>query len=485
MKKLVFLISLSVISTFAFAQGCNFKYGANEADSLKCLEEVSSFRIFYNNKNYADAHTPWQYVVNNCPCAWDGVYTYAQTMFDNLIKAEKDSAAREALIDELLKSYQFRHTYFPNKYTEGNGIGFVAFNTTRYRLQSYLSKRDFDKVEEVHNLFVQSVELEKENTQPTIWDAYFTVAIAMTQIKKDTNYVIDAYERATDYIDVSITNAYVKYEKNLPNFDNLDTAFAKGLIDKMEYDKRMRTLSADTARQMKLVANYRKTLSNIEGKFQPYAPCNVLEAVYAKKIENNRNNMKELKKMVLTMSKGNCITSPVFKEALQIVHLAEPGAQSAYLMGNLSLRSNEVDAAIDYFNQAISLFETQEQKVDCYYMLALAYQLQNKYSEARTAANHAIRIRPNCGKAYILIGDLYASSGNRCGGDDFLPRSYNWAAADKYAKAAAVDPSCADEAGAKRAKLSFPSSQDLFVRGLQKGQSFHVGCWIQETTTVR
>ena len=236
---------------------------------------------------------------------------------------------------------------------------------------------------------------------------------------------------------------------------------------------------------LKLVSNYRKTLSNIEGKFQPYAPCNVLEAVYAKKIDQNRNNIKALKKMVLTMSKGGCITSPTFKEALEIVHNAEPGAQSAYLMGNLSLRNNETDKAIEYFNEAIELFETQEQKVDCYYMLGLAYQLDQKYSEARSAALQAIKIHPNCGKAYILIGDLYASSGNRCGGDDFLPRAYNWAAADKYAKAAAVDPSCAETANAKRAKLAFPTKQDRFVRGINDGQSYHVGCWIQETTTVR
>ncbi len=485
MKKLFFVSLLCFMTSLAFSQGCNFKYGATEEDSLKCLEEVNSFRIFYNNKQYSDALTPWHYVVNNCPCAWDGVYTYAQTMFDNLIKAETDSAKREALIDDLVNSYKVRHQYFPNKFTEGNGLGFMAFNNARYRMKDYAATRNYTAIEDIYNMFVRSVDMEKENTQPNIWDSYFKLAETMTQIKKDTTIIIEAYERATDYIDVAIVNAYVKYEKQLPNFENLDSAFAKGQIDKMEYDKRFNQLSADTARQMKFVSNYRKTLSNIEGKFQPYAPCNVLEQVYTKKFDQNKNNMKALKKMVLTMSKGNCITSPVFKDALELVHAAEPGAQSAYLMGNLSLRNGETAKAIDYFNEAISLYETQEQKVDCYYMLGLAYQLEQKYSEARNAALQAIKIHPNCGKAYILIGDLYASSGNRCGGDDFLPRCYNWAAADKYAKAAAVDPSCAETANAKRAKLAFPSKQDRFVRGLQDGQSFHVGCWIQENTTIR
>ena len=489
MKKLFFVSLLCLMTSLAFSQGCNFKYGATEEDSVKCLEELSSFRIFYNNKQYADALTPWHYVIENCPCAWDGIYTNAQTMFDNLIKNEKDSAKKEALIDDLINSYKNRHLYFPNKFTEGNGLGFMAFNAARYRMSEYakLYKQtgNYDAIEDVYNLFVRSVELEKEKTQPNIWDSYFKVAETMTLIKRDTTIIIEAYERATDYIDVAIVNAFVKYEKQLPNFVNLDSAYKIGQIDKMEYDKRFKQLSADTARQMKLVSNYRKTLNNIENKFQPYAPCNVLEQVYAKKFEQNKNNIKALKKMVLTMSKGGCITSPIFKEILELVHAADPSAQSAYLMGNLSLKNGETDKAIEYFNEAISLFEIQEQKVDCYYMLGLAYQLQQKYTEARSAALQAIKIHPNCGKAYILIGDLYAASGNRCGGDDFLPRCYNWAAADKYAKAAAVDPSCAEKANEKRAKLAFPTQQDLFVRGLQKGQSFHVGCWIQETTTIR
>ena len=485
MKKLFFVSLLCFMTSMAFSQGCNFKYGATEEDSLRCLEEINSFRIFFNNKQYADALTSWDYVINNCPCAWDGIYTNAQTMFDNLIKDEKDSVKREVLIDKLIDSYKNRHIYFPQKFTEGNGLGYIALNTARYRMQNYAKNKNFEAIEEVYNWFVRSIDMEQEKTLPNTWDNYFKIAENMTIIKKDTNIIIEAYERATDYIDISITNAFIKYEKQLPNFSNLDSAYADGRIDKMEYDKRFKQLSSDTSRQMKLVSNYRKTLSNIEGKFQPYAPCNVLEQVYAKKFDQNKNNIKTLKKMVLTMSKGNCITSPVFKDALELVHSAEPGAQSAYLMGNLSLRNGETEKAIEYFNEAISLYETQEQKVDCYYMLGLAYQLEQKYSEARNAALQAIKIHPNCGKAYILIGDLYATSGNRCGGDDFLPRCYNWAAADKYAKAAAVDPSCAETANAKRAKLAFPTKQDRFVRGLQDGQSFHVGCWIQENTTVR
>ena len=86
MKKLFFVSLLCFMTSLVFSQGCSFKYGATEEDSLRCLEEINSFRIFFNNKQYADALTSWDYVINNCPCAWDGIYTNAQTMFDNRIK---------------------------------------------------------------------------------------------------------------------------------------------------------------------------------------------------------------------------------------------------------------------------------------------------------------------------------------------------------------------------------------------------------------
>ena len=44
MKKILAVIVLVIGGSFAFAQKpCSFKYGANEADSLKCLEQITNF----------------------------------------------------------------------------------------------------------------------------------------------------------------------------------------------------------------------------------------------------------------------------------------------------------------------------------------------------------------------------------------------------------------------------------------------------------
>ena len=483
MKKILAVIVLVFGGSFAFAQKpCSFKYGANEADSLKCLEQITNFRTFYNAKNYNDAYESWQYVIQNCPCSWDGIYTNAQTLFQNLIKDEKDSARREVLIDSLMYTFDVRSTYFPEKFTVGSGLGFKAYNTMRYRKSQY---------EQAYTWFVQSVEMEKENTQPAIWDTYFQLAENMTKAKKDTSIVVEAYERATDYLDLSILNATKAYEQSADALEALNAQLEKGEIDRMAYDKQAKKLTADTTRQAKLIVNYRKTLVKINNAVTPYASCEVLDMLYTKKFEDIKNDLAAVSKMVNTMFKGNCTDSPVFLEGLSILHKASPNRNTAYMMGNLTFKNytksqsaEDIAATIDYFKEAVKLSETHEQQADANYMLALAYRMKGSFSESRSAAYDALKARPNMGKAYILIGDLYANSGGRCG-DEQVPGAYAWAAADKYAKAASVDPSCADEANSKRAKLRFPSKEELFKRGINSGSSYHVGCWIQENTTVR
>ncbi len=490
MKKLLIATLLLLSGSFLFAQNsnCPFKYGATEEDSLKSLEQITNFNMFYKSKNYVDAYEAWRYLVANSPCCWDGIYTNAQNMFNGLIKDEKDSLKREHLIDTLLYSYDIRNLYFPEKFSKGYCLGFKAYNMLLYRVKSM----DFDQIKDLNNMFIQSVEMEKEETQPIIWDKYFQLSEKITKASKDTSVVIEAYGRATDYLDVSINNSLVKYENQVATIDSLYDLYNNGKIDTNYLVELCKKPAADTARQMKYVTNYRRTLAKMEKAVTPYASCEVLEELYSAKLAENKEDLSAINKMVMTMSKGDCVSSPVFKEALEILHKANPNRNSAYWMGNLSLKSflntkdnAEIDNSIEYFKEAVALSGTNEQKADANYMLGLAYYTNGSYSEARSAALAALKHQPNMGKAYILIGDLYANSGGRCSGGDMLPLANAWAAADKYARAAAVDPSCADRANAQRAKLRFPSKEDLFKRGLSTGSSYHVGCWIQENTTVR
>ena len=481
MKKFAVLFFLAVSFFGLQAQNpCPFRYGANEADSIKCLEGITSFRVPYEQKDYSAAYSAWQSIISQCPCSWNGIFINAPTMFDALIKGTKDSLQREKYIDSLLWAVTVRHIYFPANFSEGSGLGLKANYTLQYKSKNNAT------FEKVFDWFTTSIDMEKEKTQPGIWNNFFRMAELMTKMKKDTTIIIEAYERATEYIEDAIITAYKQYERQLPNLENLDSAMKMGMITPLEYNNKLRLLQEDTARQMKLVDGFEKVLKYIEGVFTPYAPCSVLEQVYGKKLENNRDNVVALGKMVVTMSKDKeCLKSPVFQQALALFHQKRPCAQSAFQMGNFSLRNGEYDKAIEYLKEAIEMFETNEQKVMPYYLIGLAYQSKNNYSEARNAANSALKIKPNYGRAYILIGDLYSASAGICSGGDVVPYATSWVAADKYSRAAAVDSSVAEEAASRRAKLQYPSITDKHTRGLTDGTDYRVGCWIQETTKVR
>ena len=108
-------------------------------------------------------------------------------------------------------------------------------------------------------------------------------------------------------------------------------------------------------------------------------------------------------------------------------------------------------------------------------------------STSRNYARKALEINPNMGKAYIIIGDAYASSSASCTEDKLGGKSVFWAAVDKYYKAKQVDPSVAETANEKINKFSsyFPDQETAFFNGINDGTSFSVGCWIGESTTVR
>ena len=57
----------------------------------------------------------------------------------------------------------------------------------------------------------------------------------------------------------------------------------------------------------------------------------------------------------------------------------------------------------------------------------------------------------------------------------------------RFRKAKTIDPSFTDEANKwiREYEQYMPKMEDVFVRNLNKGQSFKVGCWIQESTTIR
>ena len=157
-------------------------------------------------------------------------------------------------------------------------------------------------------------------------------------------------------------------------------------------------------------------------------------------------------------------------------------ARDALENGNYSL-------AISKLNQAAE--ETDDAARKSSYLLTIGKiyygQLRN-FSQARNYARQAATADPTNGEPYMLIGNLYASSGPLCGtGTGFLSQTVTWVAIDKWQQAKRIQPDLAGKANnlINRYTKYMPSKGDVFQRGLKEGGSYTVGCWINERTTVR
>ena len=443
-KTFFLLLMIGILSTSAgFAQEeddaevpatSGPKYGT---DSITCVMNISLYREFYKQSNFKDALPHWKWVFENAPLSSQNLYIDGTKMYSARIDETKDADLREKLVDTLMMIYDQRIKYFNR---EGYVLGRKGVDFYTYRPE---------KTEQVYQIFKKSVDLSGNKSEGAVLVYYFRAIIGMVEIEKmEKVAIVDAYDQLSEIFDFNL----------------------KANADKP-----------------KALAHWENTKANIESTFEPFATCPDLVSIYEKKFAENPSDVELLKKITNILERKGCLKDELFFKATEQLHKLEPGAQSAYLMGSLNLDRNNLTKAADYMGQAADLYENSVDKVKALNILANINFNQRNYSQARANAYKILQIDPNYGKAYLLIGDLYASSASMCTDDDLGGKSVFWAAIDKYIKAKSVDSSVESDANTKISQYSkfYPAASDLFFRDMQEGNSYTVGCWINENTTVR
>ncbi len=418
------------------------KYGE---DSTQCVMNNSLYYEFYRqwkqskykSPAWKDAIKPWRWVFLNCPKSTKNIYLHGEKLVEEMIKNETDKAKKEKYIDTLMMVYEKRIQYFGN---EGYVKGKWGSDLYKYRPEAF---------EEAYGLLKSSVELEGNESNGPVLIYYFRSAEKMVKDNQlDTAVLFDIYDQTSEIIDYNIA----KYEK-------------KG--------------------DEKRVTQWENIRNNIELSIEPYATCPQIISIYSVKFNNDPENIDLLKKIAKLLDKKGCNDAPLYREVVEKLHKKEPSARTAELLGKMYIKLEDFNTAAKYLNEAINLYEDDNDKADVRYLLANVYFQLKKYSQARSECYEYLKVRPDDGKIYILIGDLYASSANDCV-DDELKVAY-WPAVDMYIKAKNVDPSVEELARTKINTFTqyFPAKEQLFFRDLNPGDSYQVGCWINVTTTVR
>ena len=407
---------------------------------------MSTYTEFYNQKNYKDAYPTWKWCFDNCDDkvaekTTKNVFIQGPTILENVI-AMREGAAREAAIDTLLLIYDKRIQLYGQ---EGTYLGSKAIMLNKYRPQNYV---------EVYEMLVRTYEVAGKSTAYGVLKLYMVVAL----------------------------NRYNKEEITKETMVNIYSAISDALAEQMEKetkdDKKAKIEDAAKAVEELFVNS-------------SAADCKSIIDVFSPKFEADPTNVELAKKIVNLLRKGNsdeCKLSDLYMRAAIVMYENEKSSAAAHAIGQAYFKRGESAKAEQYYTEAISLEEENAKKADMYYELGLLYFTgMNNYAKARQAARNALSADPNCGKAYMLIGKVYAAGGKDCGEDAFQKKCLYWLVVDQFQKAKSVDPSVASEANQLIARYSehFPSENDAFWVDMKAGQTVTIGCWINETTTAR
>lgn len=426
------------------------KYGN---DSANAVMKISLYREFYKQwkgsgykgNSINDALKSWRWLFENAPLSTENMYLDGIKMYNFKISKEKDKVRKEQMIDTLMSIYDQRITYFPiNRKSQKSQVGKIL----GYKGVDLYQKRP-DATDEVYDILNKSVELQGNKSQSAVLVYLFRSAIQKVKDGSENKIlIVETYDKISQIIDYNI----------------------KKYADKKRY-----------------LAMWENVRGNIENSFEPYATCEDLCSIFQAKFEETPDDVELLEKITNTLEKKSCTGSDLFFVATEKLHALKPSAESAKKMGKMLIKKDDLVGATKYLEEAANLFTDDYDKADAYKLLANVYYSRSEYVTARVFAYKALSIIPKDGSIYITIGDMYAASAASCGNNDLTSKVAYWAAVDKYKKAKSIDPTVADEASQriKKYKQYFPNTETIFFYDLSVGDTYKVGCWINETTTVR
>ena len=477
MKRFVLVAIMFGMAMSVSAQETGSKYGT---DSVACVTNLSMYREYFKQweaAKYApeafseEMVTAWRNVFLNCPRASQLVYTNGEKIMDYYIRT--DSKNKDAYIDTLNMLADTRAQYFPND--PKTGAPQVASIMGKKGLLVYTYNKN--RYEEAYNILKDAVALDPSQLQGASIDAYFKSTIDMVNSGKEEKItVINVYQELSEVLDDNIkvlAETVAQLEE------------AKATAEEAGDDSGIAGFDKQIEKSEKSININKGVKNNLDNLFQPFASCEDLIKVFSAKMAENPNDVTLLKRITTILDKKECTDSKLFLEAAVKLNELEPSPEASYSLGLKFFKDRKWNDAATFFEQATKT-ENNDRKYRAYRNLGMCYQNMGSLSRARDIFRRAAQVDPTNGEPYLLIGMLYAESSKQFSGD-IDSKAVFWAAVDKCVKAKTLDPSIADRANSLIRSYSqyFPSMETIFFNDYSEGQSYNVGGWIGESTTIR
>ncbi len=282
--------------------------------------------------------------------------------------------------------------------------------------------------------------------------------------------------------------------------------FQKGKMDKdqaLAYYKKMEEIAQfNVINNEALSASYEQAWQAAQAQYRAIEKdifdCEYFKPILNEEYQDDPSNPDVIKSVLVRLKRRGCPDDdPMVQEIDKVWQTyaakvnaqkqAEFEANNPAVLAKKMYDDGDFEGAANKYQEAINAETDPNKKAN--YLLGLAsikFRKLAQYGEARRLAKEAASLKPNWGRPYMLIGDMYGKSAKNCG-DSWNQRLAIIAAIDKYSYAKTIDSSVSDEANSRisRYRGSLPAQEEGFMRSVTAGQTVTVGCWIGESVKVR
>ena len=236
---------------------------------------------------------------------------------------------------------------------------------------------------------------------------------------------------------------------------------------------------------------------NIEKILSPLLTCDKLGRIYNEEsFATNKDDIEWLKRAGNMLQKErmddngemtSCIDLPVFIKIAETLYDVEPSALAARKMAKLDVMKEDWAMAKKYYLEAIEQEDDLRRKANDYMGLAYVNSKMGLSGAAKSNCLAAGQLRKDWGNPYLYLATLYAEAAGDCGSNAVEKNAVYWAAINKLSYARSIDPEVADKATKLISAYSkaVPDKGVAFQLGYKEGDQVRIGCWVNETVTVK
>ena len=230
---------------------------------------------------------------------------------------------------------------------------------------------------------------------------------------------------------------------------------------------------------------YRNLTQSLTALMAPELTCDKLFPYYQKNFDLRKDDAVWLTNAGQRLLESNCTIDAEFLRITEAAYNLAPTAQSSYNFAIANFRARKNIEAAKYYEQSAMLNTNSLEKAEIYYTLASTIYNSTDKAKAKENLLKSIQAEPTFAKPYLLLAQMYGTSGSDCGTNAFEVKAINWLAAETALKAGQIDAKY--KAGALKMAENYqkkaPTKAEI-KEAKMSGKVVTFKCWINESVSV-